>query len=100
MNKRRVFLLEEEALNKELKELFVKSGEFEVVGSATDGVEGLKAIEEKKPDFVITELGSGEGNNWWCVVYPPLCFTSAPVKYEYKSKIIEIIKDFKAKRGK
>lgn len=38
MNKRRVFLLEEEALNKELKELFVKSGEFEVVGSATDGV--------------------------------------------------------------
>lgn len=56
MNKRRVFLLEEEALNKELKELFVKSGEFEVVGSATDGVEGLKAIEEKKPDFVITEL--------------------------------------------
>jgi len=19
-------------------------------------------------------LGSGEGNNWWCVMYPPLCF--------------------------
>ena len=51
-------------------------------------------------DALILELGSGEGNNWWCVVYPPLCFTSAPVKYEYKSKIIEIIKDFKAKREK
>lgn len=20
-------------------------------------------------------LGSGEGHNWWCVMYPPLCFT-------------------------
>ena len=20
-------------------------------------------------------LGSGEGHNWWCVLYPPLCFT-------------------------
>lgn len=20
-------------------------------------------------------LGSGEGRNWWCVAYPPLCFT-------------------------
>ena len=19
-------------------------------------------------------LGSGEGHNWWCVMYPPLCF--------------------------
>ena len=51
-------------------------------------------------DALILELGSGKGNNWWCVVYPPLCFTSAPVKYEYKSKIMEIIKDFKAKNGK
>ena len=21
-------------------------------------------------------LGEGEGQNWWCVMYPPLCFTS------------------------
>jgi stage II sporulation protein R len=25
-------------------------------------------------DALILELGSGIGNNWWCVVYPPLCF--------------------------
>ncbi len=56
MNKRRVFLLEEEVLNKELKELFAKNGEFEVIGSASDGIEGLRLIEEKKPDFVICEL--------------------------------------------
>lgn len=22
-------------------------------------------------------LGEGEGENWWCVAYPPLCFTEA-----------------------
>ena len=22
-------------------------------------------------------LGKGEGENWWCVAYPPLCFTEA-----------------------
>ena len=25
-------------------------------------------------DALIVNLGSGEGNNWWCVAYPPLCF--------------------------
>ena len=22
-------------------------------------------------------IGSGEGHNWWCVLYPPLCFVDA-----------------------
>ena len=41
-------------------------------------------------DALIIDLGNAEGNNWWCVVYPPLCFTNS-VEYEYKSKIQEII---------
>ena len=45
-------------------------------------------------DALIIELGSGEGDNWWCVAYPPLCFTKANVPYIYKSKIYEIIKRF------
>ena len=49
-------------------------------------------------DAVIVELGKAEGKNWWCVVYPPLCFTNGDVKY--KSKIAEIIKEFKDKFGK
>lgn len=32
-------------------------------------------------DAVIIELGNGTGDNWWCVVYPPLCFTEGEVKY-------------------
>lgn len=30
-------------------------------------------------DAVRVLLGNGEGNNWWCVLYPPLCFSSASV---------------------
>ncbi len=43
-------------------------------------------------DAIIIELGKAEGDNWWCVVFPPLCWTDTSVKY--KSKILEIINDF------
>ncbi len=45
-------------------------------------------------EAIIVELGKGEGDNWWCVVYPPLCFVeNAPVKY--RSKLLEIINKYK-----
>ncbi|MBQ6922816.1 MAG: stage II sporulation protein R [Clostridia bacterium] len=45
---------------------------------------------------LILELGSGKGDNWWCVVYPPLCFTDCGGRgYVYRSKILEIINKFK-----
>jgi hypothetical protein len=50
-------------------------------------------LEEGIYKALIIELGSGTGNNWWCVVYPPLCFTGEGVNYVYKSKIYEIIKE-------
>ena len=44
---------------------------------------------------LILYLGKGEGDNWWCVVYPPLCFSSPTGKnVVYKSKIEEIIRRF------
>ena len=45
---------------------------------------------------LIVELGEGQGDNWWCVVYPPLCF-AAPTgeNVVYKSKILEIIENWK-----
>ncbi len=46
-------------------------------------------------DAIIIELGKAEGDNWWCVVYPPLCFTSGSYSIKYKSKILEIIQNFK-----
>ena len=45
-------------------------------------------------DALIVELGTGAGDNWWCVVYPPLCFGGGNCKVEYKSKIAEIVKKF------
>ena len=41
---------------------------------------------------LILRLGRGEGDNWWCVAYPPLCFVNANVDVRYKSKLIEIIR--------
>ena len=44
---------------------------------------------------LIVELGEGKGDNWWCVVYPPLCFTAQNTPIVYRSKILEMIKNFK-----
>lgn len=51
-------------------------------------------------DALIIELGSGSGNNWWCVVYPPLCFvggeSNGTNQIVYRSKLLEIINQWKA----
>lgn len=49
-------------------------------------------------DSIIVELGEAEGDNWWCVVYPPLCFYSETTPIKFKSKIAEIIRQFKEGR--
>lgn len=52
-------------------------------------------------DALIIELGEGKGDNWWCMVYPPLCFVGGENdgsgRISYKSKILEIIEEFKRK---
>lgn len=43
-------------------------------------------------DAVIVELGESKGDNWWCVMYPPLCFVNkneSNMQINYKSKILE-----------
>ena len=63
-------------------------------------VYGGMTFENGFYDALIIELGSGSGDNWWCVVYPPLCFTGGNHGYVYKSKIKQIINDFmKNKKG-
>lgn len=58
---------------------------------------GDLTLEQGYYDALIIELGSGKGDNWWCVVYPPLCFTGSGTNYVYRSKILEIIKNFTKK---
>lgn len=33
-------------------------------------------LESGYYDAVIVELGEAKGDNWWCVMYPPLCFVN------------------------
>ena len=49
-------------------------------------------LESGYYDAVIIELGQAEGDNWWCVMYPPLCFVNKNEnvkQIKYKSKICE-----------
>jgi stage II sporulation protein R len=40
---------------------------------------------------LIIEIGEGKGQNWWCVAFPNMCFTSSEKKVEYKSFIVELL---------
>ena len=44
-------------------------------------------------DALIIELGSGTGDNWWCVAFPPLCFVpdSGEGEIVYKSWVKELL---------
>ena len=55
---------------------------------------GITYDEGEYESLVIT-LGEASGNNWWCVMYPPLCLlenkNQENSKIEYKSYLWEII---------
>ena len=55
---------------------------------------GVKYQEGYYESLVVT-LGNGMGNNWWCVLFPPLCLLEAEEsdqeEVEYKFFIKEII---------
>ena len=54
-------------------------------------------------DALIIELGSAQGNNWWCVVYPPLCFigteSDGTNTIVFKSKLLEIVNKWMQDNG-
>lgn len=39
-----------------------------------------------KYNAIRIEIGSGSGENWWCVMYPPLCFTNGIVSISDESR--------------
>lgn len=51
--------------------------------------------EEGEYESLVISLGEGAGNNWWCVMYPPLCLLESKSEdysdVEYKSYFYEII---------
>ncbi|MDD3396937.1 MAG: stage II sporulation protein R [Clostridia bacterium] len=56
---------------------------------------GNLTLESGFYDALIMELGEADGDNWWCIVYPPLCFINGSTSVSsYKSRILEIINSF------
>lgn len=59
-----------------------------------DGV----TLEAGNYTALIVELGSGTGANWWCIMYPPLCFINTDGgtgDFEYRSWIQEMLNGMK-----
>jgi len=56
---------------------------------------GIKYKEGLYESLLIT-LGEGKGNNWWCVLFPPICLLEAEEsdEVEYKYIIKEIIEKY------
>ena len=59
---------------------------------------GNVTLEKGEYQALIIELGSGTGDNWWCVMFPPLCFVASENTNNqsiiYKSKLYELIKKY------
>lgn len=54
--------------------------------------------EEGNYESLVITLGEAKGNNWWCVMYPPLCLLESNnddyEEVEYKFYIQEILEKF------
>ncbi len=53
--------------------------------------------EEGDYESLVITLGEGKGDNWWCVLFPPVCFVdmNESEDIEYKLFITEIFDKFK-----
>lgn len=40
---------------------------------------------------LIITLGEGQGHNWWCVAFPPLCYQKAEGAVQYRSWIADLL---------
>lgn len=80
----------------------IKSNNFNVkFGNNYFPEKTLNGINYKEGNYesVVINLGESKGNNWWCVLFPPLCMIEAKKNdtdfVEYKSKVLEILNEYK-----
>lgn len=57
---------------------------------------GIEYNEGEYKSLVVT-LGNGLGDNWWCVLFPPLCLLEAKdsTDVEYHSYVVDLINRYK-----
>lgn len=70
----------------ELKNMYFSTREYETF-----------TLPAGKYDAIRITIGSGNGKNWWCVLYPPLCISAASSQSEFDDLLtkeqIEIVEN-------
>lgn len=85
-----------DAISKEVKELF-KENEYNMEYSIKFGqnyfpkkeYEGI-VYPEGNYESLLIKIGEGKGDNFWCVLYPPLCMVEEKTEKKYSLKIKEL----------
>ena len=52
-----------------------------------------KTYQEGYYESLVITIGKGEGNNWWCALFPNFCLLDTEEDPEYESFIYNIIKE-------
>ncbi len=50
--------------------------------------------EEGEYESLVITLGKGEGDNFWCVLFPPICFLEEEEDVEYHSFLKDMIQKY------
>lgn len=66
---------------KNVAESVIQENGYDYPVKVTMGIEafpvrkyGNKVLPQGNYESLIVTIGNGEGQNWWCVMFPPLCF--------------------------
>lgn len=51
--------------------------------------------EEGEYESLVITLGEGKGDNFWCILFPPICMIDEESNIEYKSFIKEVLNRYK-----
>lgn len=89
------------------KVIFEELSEIEKIGESIAGCDvSARLTQENFPEktygnktypageytALIIEIGGGEGRNWWCVAFPPMCYTTNESgKTQYRSLIYDFL---------
>lgn len=94
---RTVFLKEKERLEKAAKDEIQKNGytypvtlSLEKTYFPTRYYENI-ALPAGEYDAVRVEIGKAAGQNWWCVMFPPLCFVDESVDAESSVQLADAV---------
>ena len=85
----RTILIDDEPLSHEILQTFLRSyPQFEIIAKCMNGFEGLKAIQENKPDLVFLDIQMPKINGFEMLELlenpPPVIFTTAYDEYAIK----------------